>query len=98
MSEEFKKPETMSWDEHLKAGMDGLKDEMRDSIGAGETISNVRKHSRTAMKEALLAWRSLIDGAIERLSGHGATFVRIDSLDDIPELGGALDDVPVRPS
>jgi peptidoglycan/xylan/chitin deacetylase (PgdA/CDA1 family) len=39
-----------------------------------------------------------IDDAIERLSGHGATFVRIDSLDDIPELGGALDDVPVRPS
>jgi hypothetical protein len=67
MSEEFKKPDTMSWDEHLKAGMDGLKDEMRDSLGAGDTISNVRKHSRTAMKEALLAWRSLIDGAIERI-------------------------------
>ena len=67
MSEEFKKPDTLSWDEHLKAGMDGLKDEMRDSLGAGDTISNVRKHSRTAMKEALLAWRSLIDGAIERI-------------------------------
>ena len=67
MSEETKKPDTMSWDEHLKAGMDGLKAELRDSIGAGETISNVRRHSRTAMKEALLAWRSLIDGAIERI-------------------------------
>jgi peptidoglycan/xylan/chitin deacetylase (PgdA/CDA1 family) len=39
-----------------------------------------------------------IDGAIERLSGQGATFVRIDGLDDIPELGGALEDVPAGAS
>jgi peptidoglycan/xylan/chitin deacetylase (PgdA/CDA1 family) len=39
-----------------------------------------------------------IDGAIERLSGHGATFVRIDGLDDIPELGGALEDEPAGAS
>lgn len=67
MTEEFKKPDTMSWDEHFKAGMDGLKDEMKDSLGVGDTMSNVRRHSRSAMKEALMAWRSLIDGAIERI-------------------------------
>jgi hypothetical protein len=67
MSEENKRPDSMSWEEHLKAGMSGLKDEMKDSLGSGDAISNVRKHSRSAMKEALLAWRSLIDGAIERI-------------------------------
>jgi peptidoglycan/xylan/chitin deacetylase (PgdA/CDA1 family) len=39
-----------------------------------------------------------IVGAIERLSGQGATFVRIDGLDDIPELGGALEDAPAGAS
>jgi peptidoglycan/xylan/chitin deacetylase (PgdA/CDA1 family) len=39
-----------------------------------------------------------IDGAIKRLSGQGATFVRIDGLDDIPELGGGLEDAPVGAS
>jgi peptidoglycan/xylan/chitin deacetylase (PgdA/CDA1 family) len=39
-----------------------------------------------------------IVGAIERLSGQGATFVRIDGLDDIPELGGGLEDAPVGAS
>jgi peptidoglycan/xylan/chitin deacetylase (PgdA/CDA1 family) len=39
-----------------------------------------------------------IDGAIKRLSGQGATFVRIDGLDDIPELGGALEDEPAGAS
>jgi len=34
-----------------------------------------------------------IDGAVTRLSERGATFVRIDALDRIPELGGALEDV-----
>ena len=67
MNEDFKKPDTMSWDEHLKAGMDGLKDELKDSLGVNDTVSNVRRHSRAAMKEALMAWRSLIDGAIERI-------------------------------
>ena len=67
MNEESKQPDTLSWDEHLKAGMDGLKAEMKDSLGVGDTIGNVRRHSRGAMKEALMAWRSLIDGAIERI-------------------------------
>jgi peptidoglycan/xylan/chitin deacetylase (PgdA/CDA1 family) len=39
-----------------------------------------------------------IDHASERLSGQGATFVRIDELDDIPELGGALEDEPAGAS
>jgi peptidoglycan/xylan/chitin deacetylase (PgdA/CDA1 family) len=39
-----------------------------------------------------------LDGAVERLSGQGATFVRIDGLDDIPELGGALEDAPAGAS
>jgi hypothetical protein len=81
MSEETKKPDTMSWEEHLKAGMDGLRSEMRDSLGSGETISNVRKHSRSAMKEALLAWRSLIDGAIERIDkAEGSSAKRVTKI------------------
>ncbi len=67
MSEEQKKADTMRWDEHLKAGMEGLKDELRETLDSRETFSNVRKHSRAAMKEMLMAWRSLIDGAIERI-------------------------------
>ena len=70
MTEELKK-DAMSWDEHLKAGMEGLKEELKDSLGVSDsmssTMSNVRHHSRSAMKEALMAWRSLIDGAIERI-------------------------------
>ena len=79
MSEENKKPDTMSWEEHLKAGLDGLKSEMRDS--SGETLSNVRKHSRNAMKEALLAWRSVIDGAIERIDkAEGSSVKRVTKI------------------
>ncbi len=67
MSEETKKTDSMSWDEHFRAGMKGLKAELRDSLQSRETVSNVRTHSRAAMKEMLLAWRSVLDGAIERI-------------------------------
>ncbi|MEP7200086.1 MAG: hypothetical protein ABI874_09730 [Chloroflexota bacterium] len=67
MSEEKTQADAMSWEEHLKAGMDGLKSEMRESFESRDTLNTVRKHGRAAMKEALLAWRSLIDGAIERV-------------------------------
>ena len=67
MSEENKKAEPMSWEDHFKAGMDGLRQEMKESFEARDTLNTVRKHGRAAMKEALLAWRSLLDGAIEKL-------------------------------
>jgi len=67
MSEEPKKSDTMNWEEHLKAGMEGLKEEMRESFESRDTLNSVRKHGRAAMKEVLLAWRSLIDGAIEHI-------------------------------
>ena len=81
MSEENKKTDTMSWEEHLKAGMTGLKSELRDSLTSGGTIGNVRKHGRGAMKEALLAWRSLIDGAIARIDkAEGASVKRVTKI------------------
>ena len=73
MSEESKKTDGMSWDEHFREGMEGLKGELRDTIQSRETIGNVRKHSRAAMKEMLLAWRSLLDGAIERIDAAEKT-------------------------
>jgi hypothetical protein len=71
MSEENKQTDTksdpLSWEDHFKAGMDGLKTELRDTLESRDTINTVRKHGRAAMKEALLAWRSLLDGAIEKI-------------------------------
>ena len=67
MSEEQKKTDTMSWDEHLKIGMQGLREEVKDSFQARANLKDARKHGRAAMKEMLLAWRSLLDGAIERI-------------------------------
>jgi hypothetical protein len=67
MTEEKSKADTMRWDEHLRAGMKGLRDEMREEIQSRAALSEFRKHRRAAMKEALMAWRSLIDGAIARI-------------------------------
>lgn len=67
MSEENKQADPLSWEDHLKAGMDGLKQEMKESFESRDTLNTMRKHGRAAMKEALLAWRSLLDGAIEKL-------------------------------
>ena len=67
MTEEKIQADTMSWDEHLKAGVEGFKEEVRDKVNSRETLREVRQHSRAAMKEMLLAWRSVIDGAIRRI-------------------------------
>jgi len=67
MSEENKQGDTLSWEEHFKAGMDGLKTEMRETLESRDTLNTVRKHGKAALKEALLAWRSLLDGAIEKI-------------------------------
>jgi len=63
------KAETMSWDEHLRAGVRGLKAEVRDEMNArrSEALREARRHGRNAMKEMLLAWRSVLDGAINRI-------------------------------
>lgn len=67
MNEEPKKADAMSWEDHLKAGMDGLKQEMKESFESRETLNSMRKHGRAAMREALMAWRSLLDGAIKKM-------------------------------
>jgi len=67
MSEENKQNDAMSWEDHFKAGMDGLKTEMRETLESRDTLNTVRKHGKAALKEALLAWRSLLDGAIEKI-------------------------------
>ncbi|MBI5876766.1 MAG: hypothetical protein HZB53_03875 [Chloroflexi bacterium] len=67
MSEENKQSDPLSWEDHFKAGMDGLKAEMRETMESRETLNTVRKHGKAALKEALLAWRSLLDGAIEKI-------------------------------
>lgn len=79
MNEETKQTDTkrdpMSWEDHFKAGMDGLRADLRDTMDSRETFNSVRKHGRAAMREALLAWRSLLDGAIEKIdeSEKGST-------------------------
>jgi hypothetical protein len=88
MNEENKQTNTktdpLSWDEHFKAGMDGLRSELRDTIDSRETLNSVRMHGRAAMKEALLAWRSLLDGMInkmdesEKASAQRATKINIE--------------------
>ena len=68
MNDELKeKLDPTPWDEHLRMGMRGLREEVRESFQSRETINNARKHGRNAMKEMLLAWRTLLDGAIERI-------------------------------
>jgi hypothetical protein len=84
MSEENKPLDSMKWDEHLRAGVKGLKEEVRESMGSREALDSARKHGRAAAKEMLLAWRSLIDGAIGRIdqveqnSTKHATRINID--------------------
>lgn len=72
MSEENQKSEEMKWDEHLKRGFDGLKDEMKDRLNARDNLKEMKKHGRNAMKEMLLAWRSLLDSAITQLDESAA--------------------------
>ena len=68
MSEQMKqKMDPTPWDEHLPLGMQVLREEVKDSFQSRTNITNARKHGRAAMKEMLLAWRSLLDGAIERI-------------------------------
>lgn len=67
MTEEQAKADTLRWDEHFRAGMEELREEIREKFGSHETLREVRRHSRNAMKEMLLAWRSVLDGAIKRI-------------------------------
>ncbi len=64
---EQSKTDTMSWDEHLRAGVRGFREEVRGEVGSRGTLREFRRHQRNAMKEMLLAWRSVIDGAINRI-------------------------------
>ena len=61
------KADSMSWDEHLRAGVRGFKEELREEVDSRGTLREFRHHQRNAMKEMLLAWRSVLDGAINRI-------------------------------
>ena len=71
MSEETTKAQDktkdMKWEEHLRLGFDGLKDELRDRVKARENLKEVKKHGRAAMKETLMAFRSMIVGILTQI-------------------------------
>jgi hypothetical protein len=53
------------WEDHLAAGLKGLRREFKGSMKDFPT-KEFRIHTRAARREMLLAFRSLIDKAIER--------------------------------
>ena len=57
----------MRWDEHFRAGVRGLRAELKKGVDAKGAKAEARAHARAAMKEMLLATRSLIDKAVEQL-------------------------------
>jgi hypothetical protein len=71
MSEETTKAQDkakeMKWEEHLRLGFEGLRDEVRGRIKARENLQAAKKHGRAAMKETLMAFRSMIDGMLTQL-------------------------------
>ena len=53
------------WDDHLSAGLKGMRREMKERMKDFPT-KEFRTHTRAARREMLLALRSLIDKAIEK--------------------------------
>ncbi len=53
------------WEEHMAAGIKGMRAEMKDKMKDFPT-KEFRVHMRAARREMLLAVRSLIDKAIEK--------------------------------
>ncbi|MBI3732479.1 MAG: hypothetical protein HY259_03360 [Chloroflexi bacterium] len=84
MAEEKTKADEMRWEEHLRVGLHGLRDELREEFGMRAGLQDFRHHGRAALKEMLLAWRGLIDGAIthideaEKPSAQRATKIAIE--------------------
>ncbi len=53
------------WDQHLGTGLKGMRAEMKDKMKDFPT-KDFRSHMRAARREMLLAFRSLLDKAIEK--------------------------------
>jgi hypothetical protein len=53
------------WEDHLAAGLKGMRSEFRDRLKDFPT-KDFNSHMRAARREMLLAFRSVIDKAIER--------------------------------
>ncbi len=53
------------WEDHMAAGIKGMRAEMKDKMKDFPT-PDFQKHMRAARREMLLAFRSLIDKAIEK--------------------------------
>ncbi len=53
------------WEDHMEAGMKGMRADMKDKMKDFPT-KEFRRHMRAARREMLLAFRSLIDKAIEK--------------------------------
>lgn len=56
--------------QHVRAAREEMRESIRSFLPPG-----FREHRRKARKEMLLAWRSLIDSAIERIDKHDTTDV-----------------------
>lgn len=61
------KTKETGWEEHLRLGFKGLKGELRERVKARENLKEVKKHGRAAMKETLMAFRSMIDGILTQI-------------------------------
>ncbi len=53
------------WEDHLATGLKGMRADMKDKMKDFPT-TEFRTHMRAARREMLLAFRSLIDKAIEK--------------------------------
>ena len=60
------------WENHVTAGIKGMRAEMRDRMKDFPN-KDFRNHAKAAQKEMLLAFRSLIDMAIDKLEEKDKT-------------------------
>jgi L-lactate utilization protein LutB len=59
--------EELTWEEHLAKAIRGFRTEVKSALEPLMPPEEFRTHCRAARKEMLLAFRSLIDAAIEEL-------------------------------
>lgn len=67
MADEMKEEKSYGadWEDHLVAGLKGLRRELKGGMKDFPT-KEFRMHTRAARREMLLAFRTLVDHAIER--------------------------------
>jgi hypothetical protein len=61
-----KQAEELAWEDHLAAAMKGFRKEFHGKLGDFPS-ADFHKHRRAAGREMLLAFRSLLDKAIEKM-------------------------------